>query len=411
MAKLKIALLGFGTVGSGVYEIIQKQQERFRTIFGKEVEVAGVLIQDETKSREVDEDVLVTSNFEEILHIPDLDIVVEAIVGVEPGYTYLKRVIEKGCHVVTANKELFAHKGHELKKLAAVHGVEVSFEAAVAGGIPVIGTLKQLLQVNQVLKIEAILNGTSNYILTEIRENGRSFSDALAAAQEAGYAEADPSNDMDGHDAFFKTVILAELLYGVRFNWDKLERKGIRHVSLKDLQVAEALGFRLKHIASLELQEGKLTLGVEPKLVAEDHPLFSVEGVDNALVITGDLVGQLKLQGPGAGKFPTASAVVEDLVNVGRNVQDPVLPEKVELHIRSLELEQTYLLIGSCKTTVPGKVEIDHTLQINGQLHSVKVVTAKPIAVEQIVEQSPGLVAYPISGTFPSDVRKASVTA
>ncbi|MGM7700683.1 homoserine dehydrogenase [Pseudalkalibacillus sp. Hm43] len=411
MAKLKIALLGFGTVGSGVYEIIQKQQDRLRTIFGKEVEVAGVLIQDETKSREVDEDVLVTSNFEEILHIPDLDIVVEAIVGVEPGYTYLKRVIEKGCHVVTANKELFAHKGHELKKLAAVHGVEVSFEAAVAGGIPVIGTLKQLLQANQVVKIDAILNGTSNYILTEIREKGRSFSDALAAAQEAGYAEADPSNDVDGHDAFFKTVILTELLYGVRVNWDEVNHKGIRHVSVKDLQVAEALGFRLKHIASLELREGKLTLGVEPKLVAEDHPLYSVEGVDNALVITGDFVGQLKLQGPGAGKFPTASAVVEDLVNVGRGVQEPVLPGKVELNICAVEQEQSYLLIGNCKTTVPGKVEIDHTLQIHGQLHAVKVVTVRPTVVEQIVEKSPGLVAYPISGTFPSGVRKASVTA
>ncbi|MCF6136643.1 homoserine dehydrogenase [Pseudalkalibacillus berkeleyi] len=408
---MNVALLGFGTVGSGVYEIIEKQQERFRALLGREVEVVAILIQDKTKPRVVENGVLVTSDFEEIITLHDVDVVVEAIVGVEPGYTYLRRAIEKGCHVVTANKELFAHKGFELKALAAEHNVNVSFEAAVAGGIPIIGTLKQLLHVNQVLKIEAILNGTSNYILSEIREKERSFVDALNGAKEAGYAEADPTNDVDGFDAFFKIVILAELLYGIRLEWGEIKQKGIRDITLEDIQLTESLGFRLKHIASLEWEDGRLKIGVEPKVVTPDHQLYAVDGVDNAVVINGDLVGELKLQGPGAGKYPTASAVVEDLVNVFSSIQDPVLPKDVQLEKSERTLVHPWLLISQTSVPVVGEVSLDQRIQQNGQLYSVKVVRTTRTEIDRLQLEYKELKAYQISGGTVPELTKASITA
>ncbi|WP_371069390.1 homoserine dehydrogenase [Sediminibacillus sp. JSM 1682029] len=334
MTTIKVALLGFGTVGSSVYQTIQSRRSKFERLIGKKVEIVGVLIQDETKQRNIADGILVTSSFEELLAIPEIDVIIEAINGIEPGAGYLSRALEKGIHVVTANKELLAHEGQSLRETAAKGHAQLKFEAAVAGGVPIIGTLQQLLQVNEVSNVEAILNGTSNYILTEIAENQVGFQAALHSAQKHGYAEADPGNDVDGWDAFYKLMILCELLLGKQPDWTQVSRRGIRGITLADIQVVETAGWRIKHIASLQVKEEKAQLRVEPMAVPEGHPLYEVSGVDNAVSIQGDLAGNLKLQGPGAGALPTASAILEDFVqlykesdNRNRSIDASILAE------------------------------------------------------------------------------------
>ncbi|WP_349410080.1 homoserine dehydrogenase [Pseudalkalibacillus sp. SCS-8] len=411
MANLKVALLGFGTVGSGVYEIIQSQQQRLNEILGRKVEVVAVLIQDEKKQRTIGDKVLVTSDIQRILQFPDLDVVIEAIVGVEPGYSYLKQVLEKGCHVVTANKELFAHKGAELKALATANQVTVSFEASVAGGIPIIGTLNQLLQGNQITKIEAILNGTSNYILSQIRQKEWSFREALSAAQTAGYAEANPSNDVDGHDTFFKIIILAELLFRIKPDWRSIVRKGIRHITSRDIQLAEIFGFRIKHVATLVWNDRNVHISVEPKVVSSEHPLYEVEGVDNALVLSGDLVGDIKLQGPGAGKFPTASAIIEDLINIYKRVSGERLQNEAVLEVDRYEERSSWFVIGKTNQPIAGQVKVEKTVQLDGTIHTVRFVKATRSEIEKITREHQSFVAYPISGSYSTIIDQASVTA
>ncbi|WP_175615629.1 homoserine dehydrogenase [Piscibacillus halophilus] len=315
-SSIKVALLGFGTVGSGVYEVIESRQNQLRQLVGHPIEVVAVLVDDISKERKMGSHVFVTDDFQEILALPDLDVVVEAIVGVEPGYTYLSHAIDQGLHVVTANKELFAHKGFELQKRAKDQGVELKFEATVAGGVPIIGALTKLLQVNQVLKIEAILNGTSNYILTKMREEQISLEKALTEAQALGFAEANPTNDIEGYDALYKIMILTELLTGRKVNQNYVRCAGISTISTDDINQANLRHERIKHVGVIEISGEKVFSEVSLLTVSESHKLYSVEGVDNAVLVTGDLIGELVFQGPGAGKYPTASVMVEDLVDI-----------------------------------------------------------------------------------------------
>jgi homoserine dehydrogenase len=316
MTAVKVGLIGYGTVGSAVGRTIRSHQENLQTVFGKEVQVAGVLVRDKQKYEQQVKDTLLTDNVEEFFAITDLDIIIEASVGIEPAYSYLKKAISCGCHIITANKEMIASKGAELKELAKEKGVRLEYEAAVAGGVPVIGTLKQLLHINHVVRVEAILNGTSNFILSEMADKNIPFEEALQLAQEAGFAEADPANDVDGWDAFYKLMVLSDLLFEAQPDWEKVTRKGIRSVSFQDIHKAAEQGWKIKHVATLENTGGEVTVYVEPVVLSAAHPLYSVDGVDNAVCIEGDLVGKLKLQGPGAGALPTASAIVEDLANL-----------------------------------------------------------------------------------------------
>jgi len=319
MSVIKVAILGFGTVGEGVYKTIQSHAEELEGVLGKKVEVAAVLIRNKVKKRNIDNDVLITSDFNEILSLPQLDVIVEAIVDKEPPYTFLKQAIQKGCHVITANKEMFAHHGNELLRLAEKHNVSVGYEATVAGGIPVIQTLRQLLNVNRVSHVQGILNGTSNFILTEMREKKQSFASALSLAQEKGFAEADPTNDVEGYDAFYKTMILSRIAFGEEPNWEDVEREGITSITSELIEAAERLDLRFKHVASISKEGSQLKAAVRPALVGKSHPFYSIEGVENAVNVQSDIVGSITLQGPGAGMFPTASAVIEDLVFVCQN--------------------------------------------------------------------------------------------
>nr|WP_318540055.1 homoserine dehydrogenase [Terribacillus saccharophilus] len=316
MAAVKIGLIGYGTVGSAVGRTIRSHQENLQTIFGREVQVAGVLVREKQKYEQQVTDALLTDDAAELFSISDLDVIIEASVGIEPAFSYLTEAIHHGCHIITANKELIASRGAELKRLAKEKGVRLEYEAAVAGGVPVIGTLKQLLHINHVVKVEAILNGTSNFILTEMSDKGLPFEEALQLAQEAGFAEADPANDVDGWDAFYKLMVLSDLLFENQPDWEKVTRKGIRSVSSQDIQAHAKQGWKIKHVATLENAGGEVTASVEPVILTAAHPLYSVDGVDNAVCVEGDLVGKLKLQGPGAGALPTASAIVEDLANL-----------------------------------------------------------------------------------------------
>lgn len=321
METIKVALLGLGTVGKGVYEtIIQTHQQKLSESIGKRVEIVGILVKDKEKNRgSIPSQILVTTDINKLLALPELDVVFEAIVGVEPANTYIKEFINKGCHIISANKELLAHKGNELTEYATKNNRLLAFEAAVAGGIPLLRTILQLLQVNGITRLEGILNGTSNFILTKMRKEKANFLEVLHEAQELGYAEANPANDVEGTDAFFKLMILSHLIYQTQPDWESVTKIGVKEVLVNDLLIGNGLGLRLKLIATLQKNEqGKVKAEVRPTFVSNEHPLYNVEGVDNGIVLSTDLVGNLLLQGPGAGSKATASAMIEDLVYISQ---------------------------------------------------------------------------------------------
>ncbi|WP_042144025.1 homoserine dehydrogenase [Paucisalibacillus sp. EB02] len=312
MKKIKVALLGFGTVGKGIYHSLKNHPRRISNI-GFEIEIVSIVVKHSEKHQDFEDRKLITTNFQTVIQNSEIDVVLEAIVGKEPAFTYLSQSIKAGKQIITANKEMFAHHSRELLELAKEHHVEIGFEATTAGGIPVINTIEKLFQFNEIKKITAILNGTSNYILTQMRVLKLPFNIALEQAQELGYAEADPTNDIEGFDSFYKLMILSQLIYGKQPDWSSVNREGIVNITEKDIEEYERYGRRIKHVASLELQDGNITASVEPIVLSSEHPLYSIEGVENAVVIEGDVVGRITLSGPGAGAFPTASAMLEDL--------------------------------------------------------------------------------------------------
>ncbi|CAJ1002036.1 homoserine dehydrogenase [Brevibacillus aydinogluensis] len=313
MSVVKVGLLGLGTVGGGVVKTIRSQQEKLSARLGKRIEIVKALVRDSRKQRAVQvEPSLLTTRFADVLE-SDVDIVVEVMGGVEPTYDYVRSLIEKGCHVVTANKELLAKRGAELVELANRHGVHLAYEASVAGGIPILGVLRQFLRTNDITKVCGILNGTTNFILSQMEEAQLPYDDVLKRAQELGYAEADPSSDVEGWDALYKLYILAQLVFGESLPLSAIERQGIVEVSQSHIRLAKELGYRIKLLAQAHQGNGGLHLSVRPTLVPLEHPLARIQDAYNAVQVEGSLVGDLLFTGKGAGELPTASAVVEDL--------------------------------------------------------------------------------------------------
>ena len=315
----KIGLLGLGTVGTGIAQILKEPQGRHPLL--QDVEIAAVGFRTLGKARQVElDDSLFTDDLEAIVKNPEIDIVVEVIGGLEPARSLILEAIAHGKHVVTANKAVISRFGAEIFTAANKAGVYVMLEAAVAGGIPVIQPMKQSLGGNRILSVTGILNGTTNYILTEMQESGGDFQDILADAQKLGYAEADPTADVDGLDAGDKIAILASLAFGGRIDLEKVHREGIRNISGADISYADKLGFVIKLLAiakpSTNDDDDTLDIRVHPTLVPKEHPLAGVNDVFNAVLIEADPLGQVMFFGPGAGSGPTASAVVADLVNV-----------------------------------------------------------------------------------------------
>lgn len=317
MATIKAAILGFGTVGQGIYHILNEKRQELRDKLGVELEVAKILVTDASRERVPGTKHLMTESMDDVLAENDLQVVFEAIVNEEPAFTYLKRAVEAKCHVITANKVMLAKRGEELEALAKVNGVFIGFEATVAGGVPIIKTMKNILLVNEVSCVQGILNGTTNYILTKMRAEGWSFEQALREAQQLGYAEADPFNDVSGQDAFKKLMILSSLAFGEQPNWADVEVIGIDTISAEQVAEATAQGLRYRHVAEVEKREdGTIHAKVAPLLVNNEHPLYPVDDVFNAVTMETNYIGTLSVIGPGAGMYPTASVMVEDYAEI-----------------------------------------------------------------------------------------------
>ena len=317
METIKAAILGFGTVGQGIYHILEEKREELKNKLGIDIEVAKILVTDTSRERVAGTKHLLTDNMNDVLAVPGIQVVFEAIVNEEPAYSYLKSAIKQKCHVITANKVMFAKRGEELQELAKKNGVRVGYEASVAGGVPIIKTMKNILLVNEVKKIQGILNGTTNYILTKMRVEQKSFEEALDQAKVLGYAEADPYNDISGQDAFKKLMILSSLAFNEQPDWNDVEVVGIDTITLDMVQKARQDGYRYRHVAVVEkTSEGKIIGKVTPLLVNKEHPLYRVDDVFNAVTLETDYIGKLTVIGPGAGMYPTASVMVEDYAEI-----------------------------------------------------------------------------------------------
>lgn len=315
MAKITVGLLGLGTVGTGVVRLLSTDP-RFR--------LKWIAVRDKAKTRDVDISSLrVTENPLEIVNDPEVEIIIEVAGGISQIREVILSAIENGKHIVTANKELIAKHGPEIFALAHRHNVTVLFEAAVGGGIPLISTIQRGLQANQIISVAGILNGTTNYILTAMTENGQGFTDALKEAQNLGYAEADPTSDVEAFDVAYKITILAALAFGHFVDAESVSRQGITRITDIDIEAARQLGYRIKLIGIAGKGDECLDVRARPMLIPVHHPLASVEGANNAIFIKGSAVGEVMLLGPGAGQMPTASAVVGDLINLASALRLP----------------------------------------------------------------------------------------
>ena len=317
---VRIGLLGCGTVGASVVRLVHEHRDDIALRTGCRLEIARVAVRDISRDRTLDLDPDVfTSDAGSIVDDPDVDIVCELLGGIEPARTSILRALANGKSVVTANKELLATNGKELFDAADAAGVDLAFEAAVGGGIPLIGPLKRSLAGERLSRILGIVNGTTNYILTQMSDHGWAFDDALAEAQRLGYAEADPTADVGGFDAAAKCAIIASIAFSTRVVASDVYREGIANVQAQDIADAARLGYVVKLLAIAELDDGEVSVRVHPAMVPASHPLASVRDAFNAVFVEGEKIGQLMFYGRGAGGDPTAVAVVGDLADVARN--------------------------------------------------------------------------------------------
>jgi homoserine dehydrogenase len=325
MNPIRVGLLGLGTVGRGTFSVLRRNQHEIMRRAGRGIEIAMVAVRDEAKARAVvGKDLPLTTECLDVVRHQDIDIVIELIGGYEPARSLVLEAIARGKHVVTANKAMLARHGNEIFEAASARGVMVAFEGAVAGGVPIIKALREGLTANRVEWLAGIINGTSNFILSEMRSKGLSFAAVLAEAQRLGYAEADPTFDIEGIDAAHKLTILAAIAFGVPINVEAAYTEGIAQLSATDIKYAEQLGYRIKLLGIAKRTSKGIELRVHPTLVPMQRLIASVEGAMNAVLVKGDAVGTTMYYGPGAGAEPTASAVIADLVDVTRmHTADP----------------------------------------------------------------------------------------
>lgn len=319
--KIDIGIVGYGVVGNGTAKILEEKKELIKDKSGVEINLKKVFTRNWNKEFpfSLKEDQKAKS-LEELLEDEDIKIIVELTGGIDFPYELLTKAIEKGKHIVTANKALLAEKGKDIFLKAEEKNIRIGFEAAVAGGIPIIRALREGLVANNIEKIYGILNGTTNYILTSMFKEGKDFQTALEEAKELGYAEADPTLDINGVDAGHKIAILASLSFGGFLNFSKIHIEGIENINLLDVELAKELGYTLKLLAIAKNQNGEAEVRVHPTFLPSDHPLAKVEGVFNAVMIEGDSVGETMFYGKGAGSLPTASAVVSDIVDIAKSI-------------------------------------------------------------------------------------------
>lgn len=321
MKPIKVGLLGLGVVGGGTWKVLNQNADEIARRAGRRIEVAAVAVRDVAKAKAlVGDHIHITTDGMEVVLNPDIDVVVELVGGDTLAKDWVMKAIEQGKHVVTANKALLATHGNEVFAAAQKQNVMVAFEAAVAGGIPIIKAMREGLTANRIQWVAGIINGTTNFILSEMRSRGLSFADALADAQRLGYAEADPTFDIEGVDAAHKLSLLSSLAFGVPVQFDKAHIEGITTLAAEDIAHAERLGYTVKLLGITRAREQGIELRVHPTLVPSESMLANVQGAMNAVMVHGDAVGSTVYYGAGAGELPTASAVVADLVDVARLV-------------------------------------------------------------------------------------------
>ena len=386
MNPVKVGLMGLGTVGGGTFNVLARNAEEITRRAGRGIIVTHAAARDYDPSRLASlEGVKISDNAFDVVNDPEVDIIVELIGGYEPARQLVLQAIENGKHVVTANKALIAIHGNEIFAAAHKKGVMVAFEAAVAGGIPIIKAIREGLAGNRIKWLAGIINGTGNFILTEMRDKGRDFNDVLAEAQQLGYAEADPTFDIEGIDAAHKLTILGSIAFGIPLQFDKCFTEGISHITRGDVNFAEELGYRIKHLGISRRTENGIELRVHPTLIPERRLIANVDGVMNAVLVKGDAVGPTLYYGAGAGSEPTASAVVADLVDVTRTLtvdpenrvphlafqpdalsDIPVLPiEKVNTsyYLRMLATDRPGVLADVTRILADQKISIEAIIQ------------------------------------------------
>jgi len=318
---LKLGILGLGTVGSGVVKILEKNAENIKNKVGTEVKIIKILVNNLDKERDIEIDKnLLTDNAEDIINNPEIDIVVELIGGEQPAYDYIMRSIENGKSIVTANKLVIAKYGKRIFRKADENDAQVCYEGSVAGGLPIIRPLQNSLAANRIEKIYGILNGTTNYILTDMSKNKKDFDESLKNAQDLGFAEADPSSDIDGHDAAYKITILSSLAFERFVDVRDVYVEGIREIKSTDLELAHEMGYVIKLLAIAKNGNDGVDIRVHPAFIPEDHPIAMINGTYNCVYLHGDAVGQVMSTARGAGQMPTGSAVTADIIQVAKDI-------------------------------------------------------------------------------------------
>ncbi|SYX82247.1 homoserine dehydrogenase [Paenibacillus alvei] len=322
MKPIKVGLLGLGTVGTGVVRIVEGHQEDLSSQVGSPIVIEKVLVNDIHKERSISvPEHKLTEHAGDIINNPDIDIVIEVMGGLEPTKQYIMDALERGKHVVTANKDLMALHGREIMAKAKANHCDVLYEASVAGGIPIIRTLMESFSSDRIKKIMGIVNGTTNFILTKMSKEGAGYEEVLREAQQLGYAEADPTSDVEGLDAARKMAILATLGFHADVALEDVEVRGISQIKKEDIMFAKRLGYEMKLLGIAERQDDQISVVVQPTMVSNAHPLASVNGVFNAVYVYGEAVGETMFYGPGAGEMPTATSVVADLAAVIKNMK------------------------------------------------------------------------------------------
>jgi homoserine dehydrogenase len=391
MKPLQVGLLGMGTVGMGTWKVLRRNEEEIARRAGREIRITWIAERALDIAREATRGVPgvnLTNDAEVVLAHPDVDIVVELIGGIEPAKSFVLKAIHHGKHVVTANKALLARHGTEIFAAAHARGVMVGFEAAVAGGIPIIKALREGLTANRLEWIAGIINGTSNYILSEMRARGASFTEVLQEAQAKGYAEADPTYDIEGIDAAHKLTIMAAIAFGVPMQFDKCYTEGISRLTREDIRYAEELGYRIKLLGITRRTSKGIELRVHPTLIPGKRLIANVEGVMNAVLVKGDAVGATLYYGAGAGAEPTASAVIADLVDVTRmHTADP--EHRVpHLAFQPDRLSDTpFLPMGEVETGYYLRMRVDDRPGVLADI--ARILADRDISIDAMIQKEP----------------------
>ena len=382
--SIKIGLLGFGTVASGIPVLLKENGEKVFAASRDQLEIAKVLVKDdEEKDRLIaaGNDYNFVTNVDEILNDEEIQIVVELMGRIEPARTFITKALEAGKNVVSANKDLIATHGKELIALAQDKGVAFYYEAAVAGGIPILRTLANSLTSDKVTRILGVLNGTSNFMMTKMVDEGWSYEDALKTAQELGYAESDPTNDVEGYDAAYKAVILSQFGFGATIDFDDVSHKGITNISTDDVAVAQELGYVIKLVGDVREVESGISAEVSPTFLPKNHPLASVNDVMNAVFVESIGIGESMYYGPGAGQKPTATSVLADIIRIARRLSDGNVGKPFNEFHRDLPLAN------------PADVKSNYYFALDTPdekgkiLHLSEIFNSEDISFEQVLQQ------------------------